>query len=395
MALLLTVPWIIGIPLEWGIGASGVAAVTTGRLGLRELRQSFTVMTGLLVGGCVVTQTSPVVRLGEWLLPSLTTAGVRVVLGASFAAAGLTLFRYAQVAAGRLRMFALLAALDRILVLACVLVLWAANLLSDSSMVGACAVSYGLSFLVGCLVSGIPSKGKLATSAHAIRMLARSGWRIAVTSGLQMLNYRLDVVILSALAGAAVTGFYSVAGSVASLMWYLPNSAATVLLAGLGRMEPDVAASRTAKTAGAVAALVTLAAAIAAAVARPVLTGLFGPAFESAYLPLVLLLPGVILLSFPKIINSYLITIGRPGVAVCGSLVGVISTISLDLVLIPRWSATGAAVASSVAYAFFALFMLVAFHRVARLDFRAYLPSLADLQTLRVYGKWRASRKKN
>jgi O-antigen/teichoic acid export membrane protein len=395
MTLLLTVPWLVGLPLEFGVGAAGVAAVATGRIGLRELRAALTVVTGILLVGALVAQLPPVVRVAARALPSLGGLGVRVILAASFATAAATMFRYVQVAAGRLGTFAVMSVLDRVLLLVGVLVLWKMGVLSESSMVLACAAAYGASFLAGCVASRIPTTAAWRTSAATVRLLARSGWRIALANGLQMLNYRLDVVILSALSGAAATGIYSIAGSIASLLWYLPNGAATVLLSRLGRMDAGTAPNRTAKIAGATGALVLILAALVAGIGRPAIAAIFGREFEGSYVPLLLLLPGVVALALPKVVNSYLITVGRTHVAMYASVVGVISTVALDLLLIPRWGASGAAVGSSVAYALFTVVVMAGFHRVDGLSPRAYLVTLEDMDALKSSAKWGQRRGKN
>jgi O-antigen/teichoic acid export membrane protein len=77
---------------------------------------------------------------------------------------------------------------------------------------------------------------------------------------------------------------------------------------------------------------------------------LYGDAFAGAITPLLILLPGVLMLSQAHIFYSDLNGRGKPEVTTLSALAALILTIVLDLVLIPRYGITGAAVASTCAY---------------------------------------------
>jgi Na+-driven multidrug efflux pump len=59
----------------------------------------------------------------------------------------------------------------------------------------------------------------------------------------------------------------------------------------------------------------------------------------------------MIAIAIAKVLSSYLMGRGRPFETTLVSGVSAVGTIALDLVLIPRHGASGAAVASSLAYA--------------------------------------------
>jgi Na+-driven multidrug efflux pump len=50
------------------------------------------------------------------------------------------------------------------------------------------------------------------------------------------------------------------------------------------------------------------------------------------------------------VVSAYLYGTGRPGLTSVAMGAGVVLTVVLDLLLVPRWGATGAAIASTVAY---------------------------------------------
>jgi len=78
---------------------------------------------------------------------------------------------------------------------------------------------------------------------------------------------------------------------------------------------------------------------------------LYGEAFTGAVVPLLILLPGVVLVSQVHIFYSDLNGRGKPGATTISALLSLLVTIILDLALIPRYGIIGAAIASLCAYA--------------------------------------------
>lgn len=100
-----------------------------------------------------------------------------------------------------------------------------------------------------------------------------------------------------------------------------------------------------------------------AGVGRPMIDLLSGEGFTLPYGVLLMLLPGIVALTPPKVINSYLVSANHAGITVCASGLAVGMAIVLDLLLIPRWGPAGAAIASSASYALFGV-VVMGFHRL-------------------------------
>ena len=69
-----------------------------------------------------------------------------------------------------------------------------------------------------------------------------------------------------------------------------------------------------------------------------------------ALIPLWLLLPGIVFMAAAKVISSYLSGIGKPIYTTYIAAGAVIVTVILDLLLIPPYGISGAAIASSITY---------------------------------------------
>jgi O-antigen/teichoic acid export membrane protein len=165
-----------------------------------------------------------------------------------------------------------------------------------------------------------------------------------------LINLRLDFVILGVLAGPAVLGVYAVASKFAELM-RLPASALNYVLNPRFARQQPVEAGRDARRlrpralAGTIA--LTPLVAIASVIGLPVL---YGSAFRPAVLPACILLVGLAVEGAAAVSSAHLCGIGRPGANSLGMGTGVVVTVVLDILLIPRHGAVGAAVASSAAY---------------------------------------------
>jgi O-antigen/teichoic acid export membrane protein len=110
-------------------------------------------------------------------------------------------------------------------------------------------------------------------------------------------------------------------------------------------------------------ALTSVGAVVLALIGKPFIEIVYSPEFASAYGPMLVLLPGVVLLGSGKILTNEIAGRGYPQYNSIASGVSLVLTIGLDLLLIPRLGVLGAAVASSVAYV--VIFLLaIHFYRV-------------------------------
>jgi len=165
-----------------------------------------------------------------------------------------------------------------------------------------------------------------------------------------LLNLRLDFLILGALAGPAVLGTYAVASKYAELV-RLPGTALTwVTYPRMAALTAAEAAAQVRRLLGPALVLVSLAVVPFFLLAQPVLRLLYGAAFDSGVRPAQVLLVGMLLSGASGVASGYLYGRGRPGLNSLGLGIGLVATVALDLALIPRFGALGAAVASSVAY---------------------------------------------
>lgn len=168
---------------------------------------------------------------------------------------------------------------------------------------------------------------------------------------LSLVNLRMDVALLGALAGPAVLGVYAIASKYAELL-RLPGLAVNyVLYPAFARRGEVDARARTRALLAPAAGLTALAAVPLALLAGPLLPLVYGRDFAGAVVPAWILLAGLLGEGVAGVVTAYLYGVGRPGLNSVAIGFGVAVTVIGDLTLIPRYGAVGAAVASAVAYA--------------------------------------------
>jgi O-antigen/teichoic acid export membrane protein len=205
----------------------------------------------------------------------------------------------------------------------------------------------GAFFSLVLYYGGCPQRPDWILFGHSLRF----GAKAYLSDLLRMLTSRLDVLLVASLAvgGIPAAGVYSVATSVAELLLSIPVAIRLSLfpmVAATGAAE----ANRLTSTACRHTMFITSTAALGFIVLGPLfIQSFYGEAFSGAAIPLLILLPGTMLLSQSMLFCSALEGRGRPGVSSICRAASLPIILILDLTLIPLYGITGAAVASTCA----------------------------------------------
>lgn len=174
---------------------------------------------------------------------------------------------------------------------------------------------------------------------------------IGVTNVVSLLNYRASLFLVERFHGLSVVGTYSVAVTVAELLWLLSSSVTVSAYARIGHPDPRVAATMTVQAVRINVLATLLAAPVLLAGAWWALPWVLGEAYRASLVPLLALLPGVAGYAAASSLSAYYTNhLGRPQLS--GAIAGLSLCLSFGLGwwLVPLWGATGAGVASSVGY---------------------------------------------
>jgi O-antigen/teichoic acid export membrane protein len=230
-------------------------------------------------------------------------------------------------------------------------------------------------------------RDQVVDSGDSLPRALRFGLQSWGANLLQQINYRVDVLILGGFATARDVGVYSVALTLTSVAWVLPQGLQTVLFPRVASLEESTLAGEIsadesdAALAKAVrhAVLLSLPAGVLISVllvvAVPVL---YGGKFADTTLLGFVLLPGVLLLGIGKVLSSGIAGRGYPRYTLYITAITTPLTLALYFGLIPAFGAWGAAASSSASYSFSALLSLIYFRRVTRMRLRSLLLPLRD-----------------
>jgi len=177
----------------------------------------------------------------------------------------------------------------------------------------------------------------------------------------QFLNYRLDMLLVAWFLTPVAVGYYVVAVGLAERIWLIPGSIGLVLfprVSSVGGKRADLFTPKIARNILFILFLIFL---LTIFLAKPFIGLLYGVDFLPSVMPLLILLPGIVVLGFAKILASDLAGRGRPEFGTYAALVSLAVNIPLNLILIPKWGISGAAFASSVAYLIATAILLVSF----------------------------------
>jgi O-antigen/teichoic acid export membrane protein len=185
--------------------------------------------------------------------------------------------------------------------------------------------------------------GPSGAAAPGVAAVLRGAVPLAVNGGLQMLSPRVELLVLSVIAGDRETGVFLAALRVLEFLGMVPSAVAQGAMPALTREAlrgGDGARRRTARTMALVAAPAAVGLAL---VAGGVVRLLYGGAYSAAALPLGLLALALVPLFMNALLSWALLARGRAAWLPRLTALRVGAALGLALALVPRMGAVGAA----------------------------------------------------
>jgi O-antigen/teichoic acid export membrane protein/peptidoglycan/xylan/chitin deacetylase (PgdA/CDA1 family) len=202
-----------------------------------------------------------------------------------------------------------------------------------------------------------------------------------------ILNARVDQVLMGFLATEAALGIYAVAVNVSEVLLYLPAIVGTVLLPAVASSAPERTLSTTTAAARQLLLVTAVCGVVAAVLAPPLIPLVFGDAFAGAVTPFLWLLPGTLGYALLIVFASALTGSGLPGRSSAAWLIALLTGVALDLALMPRFGADGAAAAASAAFVAGGAAAVLAFRRWRHFPVRSLAPRPSDARDVLASGR--------
>jgi O-antigen/teichoic acid export membrane protein len=221
----------------------------------------------------------------------------------------------------------------------------------------------------------------VAPSYRQLLGFGMSSWPGSLTT---FFSQRIDVFLLALFLpdASAPLGFYSLAVALLEIVFFLPDAVATLFfphVAGLSRASADEQVPIVSR----LTLIVTLAAAVAMIPPAAFVVTVVLPDFGPAWPAFLILLPGVVSLSFGRVLSGYLSGLGRTGLQSAIHVGGFVLNVAINVALIPTFGIVGAALASLVSYTATAVAFAVAVAGTSGTSLRSlWLPRSSDLRLL-------------
>lgn len=211
--------------------------------------------------------------------------------------------------------------------------------------------------VVGDLITVIMSLRRMRRLPNPLRADLRFAAKIVpfgmismVTTLMVTLNYRVDTLMMGYMFGIADAeiGFYTLGVSLSEYGWLIPDAFREVLFSRTAKDDAIGEVTMSMKVNFYLTLLMIVGILV---LGRPVICLLAGAEYLPAYPVTVLLIAGIIPMSYFKIIGTLLLAQGKKYVYLGMLTVSVVVNIIVNLFTIPMWGKMGAAAASVASYA--------------------------------------------
>jgi O-antigen/teichoic acid export membrane protein len=182
-----------------------------------------------------------------------------------------------------------------------------------------------------------------------VRRMIGYGARAYVVTLISYMLIRIDLLLVNGIQGARAAGQYSIAVALADALYLLPVSVSVNLFARVARGSGDRELSLSVFQIVAVGYLAVCV--IAAPLAGPAITFLFGADYHPAISLFLWLLPGVYCLGLLTVIAYHFAANGMPRELVMIWVPGLAVNLTIDIALLPDHGTYVASISSTLAYA--------------------------------------------
>lgn len=201
-------------------------------------------------------------------------------------------------------------------------------------------------------------------------------WRfvatIGITNVISLMNYRASLFLVEHFHGLAAVGTYSVAVTVAELLWLLSSSVTVSAYSRIGHPDRAVSAAMTVQAVRINVLATLVAAPVLLAGASWAVPRLMGEAYAESIMPLAFLLPGVAAYAAASSLSAFYTNhLGKPHLSGLVASLSLAVSVVVALVLVPTMGAKGAAIGSSTGYILAILVAYGVFLRHAGLPLKA------------------------
>ncbi len=174
-----------------------------------------------------------------------------------------------------------------------------------------------------------------------------------------LLNYRIDIILLDFLSIPYEVGIYTKGMGITEYLWQIPLIFSHVVMQRSAVAKDDkVFSLKVTQLLRLSLVVIGLASLVLFVLSEFLIVGMYGEAFRGSVSVLKILLPGILLLTFYKVMSTDLAGKGKPWITLKAMTMALPVNVLCNMYLIPKYGADGAAIASTISYSFAAFVFL-------------------------------------
>jgi O-antigen/teichoic acid export membrane protein len=217
--------------------------------------------------------------------------------------------------------------------------------------------------------------------------LIRYGYKVFLRNIISFLHYRIDLLLITLLLSIQQVAFYKLAASFAEKIWIL-NVTHHLLVSRVASSQKQYGKDLTARIFKNTFWLMMILAIGAYFTSSFLISLVYGSEYLSVIGPFKLLLPGVVFLGSCSVLSQYFIGNGLVGWTNYVYLMSIVINVVLNLILIPKYGISGAAIATSITYVLSTIVMIILFIRESSVSLKElYLIDAVDISQYKVIFK--------
>ncbi|HYX29536.1 MAG TPA: oligosaccharide flippase family protein [Pyrinomonadaceae bacterium] len=214
-----------------------------------------------------------------------------------------------------------------------------------------------------------------------LKRMLHYGLKFYISIFAMFVIFRADLLIVNRFRGADAAGVYAIASQFTFLLIMLPGVIASLLFPRVAARQDETAAYAVDVTRH--TSFVMLIVCLAAAGAAFALPLVYGAQFGDATIQLLIMLPGVFLISLESVLVQHFTGTGLPAIIPAFWVVTMLANVGLNLAFVPRWGARAAAVNSTVSYALICVLVAAYFsRRTGHNPFVVFAPRASEFRNL-------------
>ena len=214
-------------------------------------------------------------------------------------------------------------------------------------------------------------KYQVIDNQYTYKQIFKDAFKVYANNLLTFMTYRVDLFILKMFVGFYEIGIYTLAVNLAEKIWIFPDSIKQVVYLEIANKRQNE--FFVAKIIRLLSLSLIFIFFIIAVISFYLIPLVFSEKFRPSIYPFLLLLPGVILFCYSKILSSYFIAKDMIEVNTYSSILITAVNVTFNFLLIPKFTIYGAAIATTLAYLTGAVYHLIKFRMLSMISIKNLL----------------------